>query len=650
MSKHWQLDHARPDVGEAFSISIFRALSGGLSAGIGLLVLFGWIADIPALKTVLPDYPSMKFNTALCFLFLGLGVLFPLEPASNAKMVLFVKIVKSLVLFIAAATLAQYFFSFSLGLDELFVSDSDTPTGSFPGRMSRATASGFLLLGSASLFQHAAIQLRWIWDQILAAFTLIVSAAAIIGYIYGLTDFQFQFLSTMAIHTSLLMMLLAAAVLFDNPQGLARLFSRRYVGGRIARILLPLVFIIPVILGWLSYKGFEYGYYSLEFGFAVGSLGAVLFLSALLLLSTFELNRAESHLQLILESSVVAKVMIDSSGEIVMVNKRTESMFNYSRDKLLGQKVEVLLPTRYKSAHPGMRNQFFSAPEARLMGEGRDLKGLRSDGTEFYLEIGIAPLTTPEGNFVLASVADIDSRKKAELELKAKTEELERSNRELEEFAYIASHDLQEPLRAVSGCVQLLEAHCKGTLDDKAVEFISHTVNGTKRMQNLIDDLLKYSRIGSLNEDKVKVQSRLLLDRALDNLQVSIEESGIQIEIGELPEVYVVPTKITMVFQNLVGNAIKFRSAKPRIRISAEREGDYWRFQFADNGIGIAPEYGQRIFEVFQRLHSIAAYEGTGIGLALCKKLITQHKGKIWVESEEGKGATFIFTLPISEK
>ena len=226
-------------------------------------------------------------------------------------------------------------------------------------------------------------------------------------------------------------------------------------------------------------------------------------------------------------------------------------------------------------------------------------------------------------------------------------EDLARSNKDLEQFAYVASHDLQEPLRAVAGFVELLRMRLEKNLDDKGKEYMNHTVEGVKRMQNLINGLLEYSRIGTRGKKPELVDSKAALDRALAHLHMSISESGAEIIAGQLPKVNFDPVQLAQLFQNLISNAIKFRSEKtPQIRITAEHQDTQWKFAVADNGIGIEPQYADRIFLIFQRLHSRVKYPGTGIGLALCKKIVERHGGKIWVESKPGAGSTFYFTIP----
>ena len=245
-----------------------------------------------------------------------------------------------------------------------------------------------------------------------------------------------------------------------------------------------------------------------------------------------------------------------------------------------------------------------------------------------------------------ATGRDITERKKAEEELKRTSDELRRSNADLKEFAYVASHDLKEPLFVISSFAKLLAKRYKGRLDTNAENFIAYIVNGAQKMQELIKDLLEYSQVGTKRKAFKPVECSLILSKAISDLQVAIEESGAAVTHDNLPTVMADATQLNSLFQNLIGNAIKFRSAEtPRIHISAERNGDEWLFSVRDNGIGINPEFADRIFNVFQRLYTSEEYPGTGIGLAICKKIVELHGGRIWVKSGIGKGSTFYFTV-----
>jgi len=247
---------------------------------------------------------------------------------------------------------------------------------------------------------------------------------------------------------------------------------------------------------------------------------------------------------------------------------------------------------------------------------------------------------------------DVTDRKRAQGVLRAAYEELARSNAELQQFAYVASHDLQEPLRMIGSYTQLLERRYGDRLDQDAREFMGFIVDGATRMKQLIEDLLAYSRVGTRGKEMRPVQAQAVLDKALVNLRAAVEQSAAAVTHESLPEVNADDTQLAQLLQNLVGNAIKFRKKDeaPRIHVGVEDAGDEWHFSVADNGIGIEPQYFERIFLVFQRLHTQDEYPGTGIGLAICRKVVERHRGRIWVESAYGEGSTFHFTLPKIQK
>ncbi len=250
-------------------------------------------------------------------------------------------------------------------------------------------------------------------------------------------------------------------------------------------------------------------------------------------------------------------------------------------------------------------------------------------------------------DLILLAIQDVTDRVRSEERLRATVQELDHSNQELRQFAYVASHDLQEPLRAVSGCVQILKKRYTGQLDEGAEELIRHAVEGASRMRGLIEALLDYSRVGTRGKPFEPTDCNAVIKAVLSNLQVMVAESEAEVTCGQLPRLAADQLQLVQLFQNLISNAIKFRAqATPKIQVGAERQDGFWRFWVRDNGIGIEPEYRQRIFTIFQRLHTRTEYEGTGIGLAICKKIVERHGGEIWAESQSGQGSTFCFTLP----
>jgi PAS domain S-box-containing protein len=326
------------------------------------------------------------------------------------------------------------------------------------------------------------------------------------------------------------------------------------------------------------------------------------------------------------------------------VNEAATTRYGYSREEFLAMRVTDLLP-------PGeterMKNDYRQRAEGRYIVETRQrLKNGRL--IDVHLTSDLVELAGRGARLVVAQ--DITERKHAEETLRHRTTELERSNADLEQFAYVASHDLQEPLRMVASFTQLLADRYRAQLDGEAQEFIGFAVEGATRMQALINGLLSFARVKTRAKELQLTDCRAAFQRSLENLRVTLQESGADISSDPLPTLLADESQIQQLFQNLVGNALKFRGQTvPRVRVSARRNGKEWIFSVSDNGIGIDPRYNDRIFAIFQRLHSRTEYPGTGIGLAICKKIVERHGGRIWVESEAGHGATFYFTLPIAD-
>jgi PAS domain S-box-containing protein len=319
----------------------------------------------------------------------------------------------------------------------------------------------------------------------------------------------------------------------------------------------------------------------------------------------------------------------------------------YSSEEVVGKTDFDMLPTS--------EAEHITAIKRRVLetGERLQLELLLTPGMEEsrWYDAVYEPQKDENGRTVglLGYSRDITERMRAAREREQFIEELERSNRELEQFAYIASHDLQTPLRSVTGFLDLLSRRYKGRLGPEADEFIAFAVDGAERMHQLINDILVFSRVATRGQPFAPVDTRAVFDRALSSLGAAIRESGAEITHGELPTVQGDEGQIVQLFQNLIGNAIKYRKNQepPRIRVAAALAGpDAWRFSVQDNGIGFDPKFAERIFQIFQRLHTESEYSGTGIGLAICRKIVERHGGRIWVESAPGNGSTFYFTLP----
>jgi PAS domain S-box-containing protein len=361
-----------------------------------------------------------------------------------------------------------------------------------------------------------------------------------------------------------------------------------------------------------------------------------------------ERKETEARYRGLLEAAPDAMIVVNQGGEIVLLNVQAEKQFGYPRDELLGQKVTNIIPEGFAERLIADGTRSAADALAQQIGTGIELSARRKDGSAFPIEIMLSPLESKEGILVTAAIRDISERKKSEDDQLHTLGELKRSNDELEHFAYVASHDLQEPLRMVASYTELLAKRYKGRLDSDADDFIAYAVDGSNRMQRLINDLLAYSRAGANPKPSRRISSEDALQTALTNLQATIVESSAVVSHDSLPLVTMDDTQLTQVFQNLIGNAIKYRGTEvPRVHISAaSTTGTEWVFSVRDNGLGIEPQYFEKIFVLFQRLHGRGEFAGTGIGLAICKKMLERLGGRIWVESEASNGSTFHFAVP----
>ena len=350
----------------------------------------------------------------------------------------------------------------------------------------------------------------------------------------------------------------------------------------------------------------------------------------------------------VFEDSIASQSVADKNGVITHVNPAFLHMWGYAaKENAIGKSVASFF------ANPADATPVLEALAARDAWEGEFL-ARRTNGSTFFSRGYATSLRNQAGELTgyQSTNLDVTPIREAERQLKALNESLARSNQELEQFAYVASHDLQEPLRMVSSYTQLLAQRYKDKLDQDAKDFIAYAVDGANRMQQLIQDLLEYSRVTTRGRPPERFDAHEVLGEAVKNLQAAIHETGALVSSDELPMLRGDHTQIAQVFQNLIGNSIKFHKPDepPRVHLSAERKAEQpesWTFKVRDNGIGIEPRHFERLFTIFQRLHGKQEYPGNGIGLALCKRIIERHGGRIWVESEPGKGTNFFFTLPV---
>lgn len=427
------------------------------------------------------------------------------------------------------------------------------------------------------------------------------------------------------------------------------------ITGLFLRWFAPSVILLPLICAALIWLGLKENLFSVDLsiillGMLIPSILLLFVAITALLIYQAEkrLKRSESIARLLVENRKdYAIFMLDAQGIITSWNAGAERLTGYMSDEVIGEHFAFLFKPEDRQNNK---------PE-RILERARIEKQIEYDGWQCHKQgtwIWMINTLTAiyNDNHELIGFTQLmrnaSRQKEADDKLKHSLDSLEQSNKELERFAYIASHDLQEPLRMVASFTQLLEKKYKNKLDGEAMEYINFAVDGALRMQQLITDLLTYSRVSITGKMFTPTNCNSILKEAIFNLNVAINESHAEITHEVLPTIMADDTQILQVFQNILSNAIKFRKPNtiPKIHISTELKNNEWYFSFSDNGIGISPEYQEQVFLIFQRLHTKQEYSGTGIGLAICKKIIDRHGGKIWIESTLGQGAKFCFTIP----
>lgn len=356
---------------------------------------------------------------------------------------------------------------------------------------------------------------------------------------------------------------------------------------------------------------------------------------------------SEERMRHVFEAAPNGFVIVDDHGTIVLANSVCSQVFGYGPGELVGKSIEILVPQKHRGGHPEFRTAFRAKPETRAMGRGRDLFGLRKDGTEIPVEIGLNPIESKEGTLVLASIVDITERKRSEQTLARYTAELERSNRELDQFAYVASHDLRTPLEGITSLATWVQEDAAANLPEDSLRHLGLIQQRATRLKVLLDDLLEYSRAGRLDLAQREVDLHELIE---DVISVIAPHGDFQINIAcDIPPARTVETPLRHIFQNLIGNAIKHHDRDSGIiDIVGRLENGFYHFSVTDDGPGIDETFHEKVFMMFETLKPRDQVEGSGMGLAIIKKLLDTYGGTITLESSPGQGTTFLFTWPYS--
>lgn len=640
-------------------------------------MLFAWAADIDWLLGLAPGWAMMRPLSALCLILAGVALHLHRNRRFHALGPLLVAIA-----LLALASLVQDIIGRPLGVDTLLFRDAVVALdrNPHPGRMAQIVVVEFLLFCLCLALPRRTRPLYRLVGRV-ATLGLVIALVGLAGYVLGAHGLaQLGGFTAMAAHTALAFALLFGDVLLaQRDRNWLRFLFSPSPGAGIARSLLPYIlgwplavgFAIPIIDPFLRMPRLD---------LAVALVLVMIILVVLVLRIAGRIDRAErarqaaaraqsaseARLASIVASAMDAIITIDSEQRVVLFNTAAERLFGCAAAEAIGTPVESFIPPRYRAAHAEYVRRFSeTGTTSRAMGRLGALAGLRCDGSEFPIEASISQVEVDGQKLYTVILRDISERVRAEAEIHRLNADLERrveqrtaelaranaallkSNQELQQFAHVAAHDLQTPLRSISGFAQLLRQDCQGKYGERADLFVQQLVDNTRRMQTLIQDLLAYAELGDAARPFQPVDCRKVFDDVLAALAAPIADTGAQVSCGELPVVMGERTMLTQLLQNLVDNGIKYRGeASPRVHVAAVRQGTEWVFSVSDNGIGIASKHQERIFEVFRRLHTPQAYPGTGIGLAICRRVVEHHGGRIWVESESGKGSVFKFTLP----
>jgi PAS domain S-box-containing protein len=349
----------------------------------------------------------------------------------------------------------------------------------------------------------------------------------------------------------------------------------------------------------------------------------------------------------VFDSAPDGVIIADSHGKILLANKQVEKLFGYKSSELIGHEIELLIPKRYHKNHSTLRDEYSNKPSPREMGAARELWARRKDESEFAVEISLSPIKLKDKTLISAAIRDVTGRKRTESEIAIQYLKLENQNKELEQFTHIASHDLQEPLQTLISFAQLLKNEFAGKLEGDGDKYLDFILQSSVRMKDLVKGIMDYSIIGKERNLQL-IDCNLLVKDVLSDMAYIIKETDAVILVNDLPKLNGYSVELRQLFQNLISNALKFtkKGVEPEIKIFVEKSGEDWLFSIQDNGIGIAKNDKEKIFTMFKRLHNRDEYEGTGIGLSHCNKIVELHGGNIWVEAVPEGGSIFNFTIP----
>ena len=639
--------------------SNFARITAFASIITGVIVILGWIFDFEGFIRVLPGGASMKFNTALCFVLSGIGLWITYVDRKNNHWIPLVII--GLLIFIGVFTLLDYSFDLPLNIDNIFI--EDVYSQRHPGRMSVATAFCFLLFA----FGLHGVNVKTVALKKTAQFLLhtitFISFLSIVSYTLQVpAENKIYFLNTMAIHTSVLFFFLSVSLsLVNSTLGFTGLLTSSSAGSKLLKLLLPFLILLPVILGYLWMLSLELNWMDSDFGVVLFSVIFIILsisyismiavvlnksdqrrvsLENLLLIKNQELNYFKQALD---QSAIVS--ITKPNGVISYVNEQFCKISKYSTQELIGKKPNIV--------NSGFHNKAFIKGLWNTIRRGEvwggEIRNKAKDGSFYWVHSSIVPFMDESGEIYqyLDISKDITQRKKEEELLASQyVRGLEEKNKELEHFAYVVSHDLKAPLRGIYNLAHFIESDLKSNQLSEIPGYLKTLYGRAKRMDNLIEGILNYTKIGMVESNKEEIDLNKLVREIFNDLNTS-EQFQLKLE-NRLPVVFGVSAMMQQLFANLIGNAIKFNDKTEGIlEIDGVKVNGGYRFVVADNGPGISEEYHEKVFQVFQTLSARDTFESTGIGLSIVRKIIDELKGTVTIEANEPEGVRFVIFLPL---
>ncbi|WP_181369416.1 sensor histidine kinase [Flavobacterium album] len=459
----------------------------------------------------------------------------------------------------------------------------------------------------------------------------------------------------MAMYSAIGFLMLSISASFINRTiGITGLFTGKLMGNIMARRLFLKLLVAVLAIGYLRLMSHRRGWLSPELGIACITL-AFLVISLLLIwktssrLNTIHLKKkmAEENFRTAVAVAPYALVISDIAGTIIMANKQTKALYGYKKGQLIGKNVKMLIPEKLHEDYYKVRKNFFASSSVVKFDGDDELFAKRKDNTEFPVELILTPVNTSTGTFVLATIIDLTAQKHHEEIIAKQVTQLQSKNLELEQFNYISSHDLQEPLRTLGNYINLLEEDYSDHINEEMKMHLQAMGSSIGRMSCVVRSLLEFGKLGK-NKKLALTNCNTIVANVVADLGSLVKRTGASITTEiELPEFYAYETELRQLFQNLINNALKFNrdGIAPNIKITCKNKKGFYKFAIEDNGMGIHPGHCEKIFHIFHRLDNNNKYEGHGIGLANCKKIVEMHGGQIWVESEPGRGSTFKFTI-----